>query len=359
MKQPGTWNASCDAPVGNVDQANGCHPDAFGRGQGENAAADEKRGTSAPTAEPAAVAAEPDGPVPRPAASQSAPAVPERSDTETTVPLPAPDAPIPSVEPAASTAEPATSTAGANADPHARPEQTLLDWLGHELRNPIAAIQLAVHSLRQLGEERLDQPLAILERQSTQLSNVVLELLEMARAVSQPPAIALPFRHPSWAGDEDPFRFPVREPRGSEAPRPTRLASGTVPLRQRLLLVEDNEDLSDLLADLLAAWGFEVVVARNASSALARAAVRPPDVALIDIGLPDRDGCEVARALRRSLPGSVRLIAMSGYGQRQDGARALSAGFDEYLVKPLNTARLRRLLGESPSLAIASTGREK
>jgi CheY-like chemotaxis protein len=102
-----------------------------------------------------------------------------------------------------------------------------------------------------------------------------------------------------------------------------------------------------------------VVVAGTALAALAKAAVRPPDVALVDIGLPDRDGCEVARALRNSLPPEIRLIAMSGYGQRHDGARALAAGFDEFLVKPLNTVRLRRLLGEAGPLSLTATSRDK
>jgi CheY-like chemotaxis protein len=223
-------------------------------------------------------------------------------------------------------------------------DQTLLDWLGHELRNPIAAIELAVKSMRGLDDERLDQPLSILERQSRQLSRVVLELLEIARAISQRPAIALPSRQLVPREERDPgARPPLRErPLPGNAGGPAR----------RLLLVEDNEDLAALLREMLIGWGFEVVAAGNARAALARAAASAPDVALIDIGLPDRDGCEVARALRRSLAAKVRLIAMSGYGQRQDGARALAAGFDEFMVKPLNTERLRRLLCDAGGLAL-------
>lgn len=239
-----------------------------------------------------------------------------------------------------------------------RREQSLLDWLGHELRNPIAVIELAVHAMRQLGDERLDQQLSVLERQAGQLGRVVLELLEMARAVS-PPSIGTPIRY--LPRDDDPVRTKVRErvPRGGDGSHPALRAKGTGSVRQRLLLVEDNEDLGELLCELLTDWGFEVVTAATAAAALAKASVRPPDVALIDIGLPDRDGCDVARALRRSLPPGVRLIAMSGYGQRHDGARALAAGFDEYLVKPLNTTRLQRLLGEIPGLSLASAGREQ
>jgi CheY-like chemotaxis protein len=292
------WNASCDTDRDNVDQANGSHPDAFSNSEGESGPADDK---SAPT-----------------------------------------DA---SVQPDAS-----------EADRTERREQTLLDWVGHELRNPIAAIELAVHSMRELSDERIDRQLSVLERQTGQLSRVVLELLEMARAMAQRSPSVTPSRSPVPRIDERPRMRATREP---DAPRAPLRAGGSKPhVRQRLLLVEDNDDLSALLREILTSWGYDVEVAANASSALAKAAVRPPDLGLIDIGLPDRDGCDVARALRRSLPPDVRLIAMSGYGQRQDGARALAAGFDEYLVKPLNMTRLRRLLGEVPGLALAVAGRQ-
>jgi CheY-like chemotaxis protein len=288
-----------------VDQANGCHPDAFSQNGGEDGPVEDK---AAPTAAPA---------------GEALPGAPQQQDqTE-------------------------------------RRQQTLLDWVGHELRNPIAAIELAVHSMRELSDERLDHPLTILERQTRQLSRVVLELLEMARAMSQRSAGGVP----------SPSRVPQPFPTGDQAhaadgsnARGTRdggAQPGAKPqVRRRLLVVEDNDDLSGLLLEMLTGWGFDVEVAANASSGLAKAAVRPPDIALVDIGLPDRDGCDVARALRRSLPPSLRLIAMSGYGQRQDGARALAAGFDEYLVKPLNIARLRRLVGELPSIALAVAGQE-
>jgi CheY-like chemotaxis protein len=263
-------------------------------------------------------------------------------------------------DPLTATSESAVSEA---AHPSAAPrEQTVLDWLGHELRNPIAAIELAVHAMRGLGDQRLDHPLSILERQTGQLSGVVLEVLEMARGLSRPASDAsgapfsVPAARPRASAPIDP---PPERARGTEHDLPVLRAPAPEPAaRRRLLLVEDNDDLSGLLRDILSGWGFEVDLAATASSALATAAARPPDVALIDIGLPDRDGSEVARALRRSLPPDVCLIAMSGYGQRHDGARALAAGFDEYLVKPLNMTRLRRLLGGAPGPALAASARD-
>jgi CheY-like chemotaxis protein len=73
-----------------------------------------------------------------------------------------------------------------------------------------------------------------------------------------------------------------------------------------------------------------------------------PEVALIDIGLPGLDGNEVARRIRELLGGhDISLIAMTGYGQPEDRRRALQAGFDRYLVKPVDPAELSRLLGEA------------
>jgi CheY-like chemotaxis protein len=73
-----------------------------------------------------------------------------------------------------------------------------------------------------------------------------------------------------------------------------------------------------------------------------------PDVALIDIGLPGMDGYEVARAIRASLPGhKVRLIAMTGYGQKSDRDRARQAGFDVHLVKPATGAKILRALDDN------------
>lgn len=250
-------------------------------------------------------------------------------------------------------------------------EQTLLDWLGHELRNPIAAIELAVASMRELGDGRLEAPLGILERQSHRLGHVMLQVIEMARQVSQlrdaplqAPAGSV-FRpmppRPRSFSDTDRTARLRRPGRGSRPVlTPSRHARATGPLRNhhRLLLVEDNPDLSDLLREMLVSWGFEVNAASTASAALATAQRTPPDVALIDIGLPDQDGCEVARALRDMLPPTVPLFAMSGYGQREDGARALAAGFDEFFVKPLNTGRLRRLLGDVAGIPLVSAPRK-
>jgi signal transduction histidine kinase len=113
----------------------------------------------------------------------------------------------------------------------------------------------------------------------------------------------------------------------------------------RAVVVDDAADLRELVADLLRMKGHEVQTVEDGPSAVALIRSEVPDVALIDIGLPEMDGYEVARALRRDLPkGKLRLIAMTGYGQAADRAHALEAGFDAHIVKPASADKIMRAL---------------
>ncbi|HEX6007100.1 MAG TPA: ATP-binding protein [Burkholderiales bacterium] len=109
------------------------------------------------------------------------------------------------------------------------------------------------------------------------------------------------------------------------------------PLRtRRVLIVEDNDDTRQMLRAALTLKGHEVDEAADGATGLAVALASPPDIALIDIGLPDIDGCELARRLRASAQnGRIPLIALSGYGQPEDLKRAYDAGFDSHLTKPV------------------------
>jgi len=117
------------------------------------------------------------------------------------------------------------------------------------------------------------------------------------------------------------------------------------PAPLRILVVDDNVDAVHTLQLFLGAAGHTVEIAYCATDALALAAVFRPDACLLDIGLPDFDGNELARRLRR-LPESAgtTLVAMTGYGRQQDRDIASAAGFDHYLVKPVNTAQLAEVL---------------
>ena len=114
-------------------------------------------------------------------------------------------------------------------------------------------------------------------------------------------------------------------------------SSVAAPQGPRLLLVDDNRDAIDLLADDLRDAGYEVALAYDGPSALKSAAQSPPDVALIDIGLPVMSGHEVAAELRKTQGGrALRLVAISGYGQETDREQSVKAGFDLHLVKPVS-----------------------
>ena len=118
----------------------------------------------------------------------------------------------------------------------------------------------------------------------------------------------------------------------------------------RILVVEDNLDGRESLRDLLELWGHHVDMAENGPDGVEMALALQPEVALIDIGLPGLDGNEVAQRIRASLDGDrMTLIAMTGYGQPEDRRRALQAGFDAYLVKPVNPAELSKMLSQLAS----------
>ena len=117
-----------------------------------------------------------------------------------------------------------------------------------------------------------------------------------------------------------------------------------VPTR-RVLIVEDNDDTRQMLFEALAFSGHDVREARDGATGIALAAESRPDVALIDIGLPDVDGYEVARRLRAAPGGrNIGLIAITGYGQPEDQKRAYEAGFDAHLTKPVAAERLKQVM---------------
>ena len=116
--------------------------------------------------------------------------------------------------------------------------------------------------------------------------------------------------------------------------------------KRRVLVVEDNEDVARSFALLLNAMGHEVKTATSGAEGLKAAPEFKPQVVFLDIGLPDMDGYEVARRLRSSYSsGDLLLVALTGYGQRENDTRARDAGFDHYLLKPGDMETIERLLG--------------
>ena len=140
--------------------------------------------------------------------------------------------------------------------------------------------------------------------------------------------------------------FEVRLPiDGLERGEERRVAADPAPSAPaRILVVDDNVDAADILAELLGIEGHDVVVAYSGQQALARAEEFVPLFVFLDIGLPDMNGYQVAQRMR-ALPGMSEacLIALTGYGQQRDRDLALDAGFDEHIVKPIDFAKIGSL----------------
>jgi PAS domain S-box-containing protein len=102
-----------------------------------------------------------------------------------------------------------------------------------------------------------------------------------------------------------------------------------------ILVVDDNQDAADLLAEVLRDQGHQVQVAHDGPQALERVSEFRPEVAILDIGLPVMDGYELALALRNRLGPELRLLAVTGYGQERDRARSHEVGFEKHFVKPV------------------------
>ncbi len=151
-------------------------------------------------------------------------------------------------------------------------------------------------------------------------------------------------------GAEFVVRLPALEPvaEAVSARDSSKAGSSTTPATQnraRVMVVEDNLDIAESLAMLLESHGHEVRVVNDGGAALDEAQVNVPDVILVDIGLPDMDGYEVARRMRQHprLKGIV-LVALTGYGRDQDRQQSRAAGFDYHMVKPVNLDMLQEFL---------------
>lgn len=142
------------------------------------------------------------------------------------------------------------------------------------------------------------------------------------------------------AGSEFVVRLPVLD----EKPTGCRVPTETAPIRLRkILVVDDNLDSAESLAALLRLDGHEVATAFNGHDAFAAVRLLEPEVVLLDIGLPDVNGYEVAQRLRE-VGSPAHLVALTGYGQPEDRERAQRAGFRQLLVKPVDPYMLAQVL---------------
>ncbi|WP_414675037.1 response regulator [Massilia sp. CFBP9012] len=158
--------------------------------------------------------------------------------------------------------------------------------------------------------------------------------------------------------------FTIRLP-GAELAQSTGAADPCAPAisppldtgKPSVLLIEDNDDGREMMATMLAAYGYPVHQAADGLQGVSQAHACRPDAALVDIGLPGIDGYEVARRLRADpATHAIRLIAVTGYGLPEDQRRVMEAGFDQHLVKPVQIDRLLEALAPLSTPAPASAG---
>ena len=164
------------------------------------------------------------------------------------------------------------------------------------------------------------------------------------------------------AGTGQGATFSVRLPLASPAvlgarPEDDSATQAGVPpsTRRRVLLVDDNRDSAESLAALMQMLGHEVLQAHGGREAIELARACRPELVLLDIGMPDLNGYDVARALRAE-PGlsGTWLIALTGYGSDDDRSASRAAGFDDHLVKPIDFDRLERILARLPAASRAA-----
>ncbi|HEY4445711.1 MAG TPA: PAS domain-containing protein [Steroidobacteraceae bacterium] len=148
-------------------------------------------------------------------------------------------------------------------------------------------------------------------------------------------------------GSKFTVRLPLADSVASVAAAAETEAPTVATVGRRVLVADDNKDAADALAMLLELAGHEVRVAHGGRAALSLAQTFRPDVAVLDIGMPELNGYEVAKELRREPWGSrMCLVALTGWGQDEDRQRAKDAGFDRHLTKPVDTDALEKLLSE-------------
>jgi len=151
------------------------------------------------------------------------------------------------------------------------------------------------------------------------------------------------------AGENQGAEFVVRLPASTQPLSPRTAVGSAERSALDLLVIEDNVDTADVIGRVLRRLGHRVTTTGRGPEGVTMAVRDRPDVVLCDLGLPDGvSGYDVAREIReRVATGSIRLIALSGYGRPEDRARSLEAGFDTHLTKPVGIETLRRALVES------------
>lgn len=137
--------------------------------------------------------------------------------------------------------------------------------------------------------------------------------------------------------------FTIRLPLAAPQSEVTTQRQASPSPRRRVLIVDDNQDSADSLALLLELDGHEVRAVYSAEDALEQVTAFAPEIVLLDIGLPGMNGYDVAQRIRATAA-PPRLVAVSGYAQREDKERSVMAGFSAHLVKPVDVTALKAVI---------------
>lgn len=200
-----------------------------------------------------------------------------------------------------------------------------LKVLAHELRNPLATILSSIELITELGanDEATPELLRIVEDRVRAITNILNDLLSTSRKKS--------------LDTEASIQSDIRDIH--EVHIENMKSTPTL----KTMVVDDNKTAADSLGQLLALRGYEVEIAYSGAQALEKAQTFRPQVAILDIGMPDMDGYELARLLRAE--GSpCTYIALTGYGQTHDKKQAEVAGFDFHLTKPASLKEIEVIL---------------
>jgi CheY-like chemotaxis protein len=151
-------------------------------------------------------------------------------------------------------------------------------------------------------------------------------------------------------GSQFSFLIPLADVSIGEVDRDVQPVSNTGS-RSRVLIVEDNQDLANMMSKIVSRLGHEPLTINDGSQAVIAAVNFRPDVVLLDIGLPGLNGYQVAKELRANeRTKSTLIVGLSGYSQEEDKQRSLDSGMDYHYPKPLDVTLLKGLLTEKHSL---------
>jgi PAS domain S-box-containing protein len=147
-------------------------------------------------------------------------------------------------------------------------------------------------------------------------------------------------------GSQFNVRLPLAMGAQQAVPTPRATLAPMAAAGRRILVADDNKDTADSLQRVLQLYGYDVRVAYDGATALRLGASFRPEVAVLDIGMPGANGYEVAREIRKQQGPQIKLVALTGWGQEGDRRRAMEAGFDFHLTKPVDPGTLNDLLSE-------------